>query len=215
MANRRGGVSALLEDGRAIGTKSEQADKIKRHESADKNLVRCGSFKMSSDLDIAKAGADAIMRPFSDLIDKLAGPAAEELGLALKDRIEVLRFQRQVRLWRRTQEMIKEAGFERKRVPFKSLAAVVENASMEDDNLLQDQWAALLANNAAGNYLDRVYPEILRQLSAADAQLLRMCFRAVLRAPYNRTAPPWANVVSPAIDEFNEARKRHQAWQYQ
>ncbi len=86
---------------------------------------------------------------------------------------------------------------------------------MEDDDHLQDQWAALLANNAKGNYLDRVYPEILRQLSAADAQLLRMCFRHVLRAPYNRMAPPWSTFVSPAIDEFNEARKRHFAWQYQ
>jgi hypothetical protein len=86
---------------------------------------------------------------------------------------------------------------------------------MEDDDYLQDQWAALLANNAAGKYVDRVYPEILRQLSAADAQLLRMCLHAVLRAPYNRMGPPWSNSVSPAIDEFNEARKRDTAWQCQ
>jgi hypothetical protein len=73
---------------------------------------------MSSDFDIAKAGAEALMRPFSDLIDKVAGPGAEELGLALKDRIQVFRLQRQLRLWRRTHEMIKEAGFQPKRVHF-------------------------------------------------------------------------------------------------
>jgi hypothetical protein len=170
---------------------------------------------MSSDLDIAKAGAEALMRPFSDLIDKLAGSAAEELGLTLRDHVQVFRLKRQLRLWQRTQEMLKAAGLQPKQVPFKSLAAIVQNASMEDDDYLQDQWAALLANNAAGNYLDRVYPEILRQLSAADAQLLRMCLHVVLRAPYNRMAPPWGNSVSPAIHEFNEARKRHQVWEFQ
>jgi hypothetical protein len=95
------------------------------------------------------------------------------------------------------------------------LVPLLEVGLLEDDETLQDRWAALLANNAAGKYLNTVYPEILRQLSAADAQLLRMCLYAVLRAPYNRTAPPWAHSVSPAINEFFEAWKKQGIWDCQ
>ena len=62
----------------------------------------------------------------------------------------------------------------------------MHNATLEEDDSLQDMWAALLANNAMGNSLETIFGEILRQLSPADAYLLRSCFREVMSSPMNR-----------------------------
>lgn len=136
-------------------------------------------------LELAKEGVKEVLAPVTDILRQLLGPAATEAGLELKI------------------------------VTPRILFPILESGSIEDDENMRDRWAALLANTATGNYQDRVYPEILRQLSAADAQLLRMCLYVVLRAPYNRMAPPWANSVSPAINEFNEAKRRHDVWECQ
>jgi hypothetical protein len=126
-----------------------------------------------SDADLVKAGVDAVLRPFTDLIMKIAGPAAEELGLTLQDHVKVLRLERQLRLFKRVKEILEKNGREPERVPLKLLQPIVENASVEEDDTLQDRWAALLANAAAG--ISSVHPafiEVLKQLSSLDVFVL-------------------------------------------
>src|SRR5471030_801357 len=58
--------------------------------------------KIVGDEDKAvKAGLEVVFQPVADLIQKIAGPAAEEFGLTLKDYARVVRLKRQVRLWHR------------------------------------------------------------------------------------------------------------------
>jgi hypothetical protein len=64
----------------------------------------------------------------------------------------------QIRLLQRAKEMIDGTGLAPKRVPLKVLLPIFENASIEDDDDLQDRWAALLASNAAGKYVSTVFP---------------------------------------------------------
>ena len=133
---------------------------------------------MSDDADLVKAGVqgtvEGALAPFSDLLRKLAGPGVEELGLTIRDSVRVFRIKRQLRLFERVQHMLNEAGAEPNRVPLKILVPVIEGASLEEDDELQDLWAALLANAATSGDARAAYAEVLRQLSRHEVLLLRM-----------------------------------------
>jgi hypothetical protein len=123
---------------------------------------------------VVKAGLEVVFQPVADLIQKIAGPAAEEFGLTLKDHVLFLRLKRQARLWQRVKEFLYEAGIDPQRVPLKLLGPIIESGSLEEDDLLQDKWAALLAN-AANGHEDAVHPsfvEVLKQISALEAHFL-------------------------------------------
>lgn len=134
------------------------------------------------EVEILKAGAEAAVKPFSNLLERLAGPAVDELGLTLRDSIRVFRFRRQVRLFQRLQETLDEAGVVPEPVPIKILAPAVAYAALEDDDDLQDRWAALLSNAANPERRDTIAPyfvDMLRSLSSSDARLLdRICQEA-------------------------------------
>lgn len=158
---------------------------------------------MSDDQELVKSGVEAVLKPFADLLDKIAGPAADEIGLTVRDTVRVFRIKRQVRLFQRVKEILDKAGIQPQKVPLKILFPILENASIEEDDQLQDCWAALLANNASGRYIEVIFPEILHQLSAADAILLQMCFHETFNH-YNRMSPPWHQPVTTIIT----------AWEY-
>src|SRR5438270_2292499 len=98
---------------------------------------------MADEDKLVKAGVEAALKPFADLLEKLAGPAAEEIGLTLKDHVRVFRLKRRLRLLARVQEMLAGSNLEAHRVPLKILGPIIENATVEDDDDLQDKWAAL------------------------------------------------------------------------
>jgi hypothetical protein len=130
---------------------------------------------MADEDKLVKAGFEVVFKPVADLIERLAGPAAEEFGLTIQDHVRVFRLKRQLRLFQRTKEMLEKAGVEPKRVPLKFLGPVVESASFEEDNELQDRWAALLANAAATpTDIHPAYIEILKQLSSTEVLLLEI-----------------------------------------
>jgi hypothetical protein len=51
------------------------------------------------------------MDPVSELVKKLAGPAAEEVGLSLQDSVKVWRAKRQYKLFEKMNATIRDAGF--------------------------------------------------------------------------------------------------------
>ena len=64
------------------------------------------------------------------------------------------RFKQAVRLVEKVKAICEEAGIEPKAVPLKTLVPILENASLEEDEVLHDHWAALLANaNRFGSLL--------------------------------------------------------------
>ena len=126
---------------------------------------------MATPGEIVKAGFDAALRPFSDLIMKIAGPAADEIGLTLQDHVKVFRLKRQLRLLERVKDMVGEE--EPQRVPLRIVEEVVQAASVEESDDLQDCWAALLANAALdANKVHPAFIEVLKQLNAQEAQML-------------------------------------------
>ncbi len=156
------------------------------------------------------------MKPFSDLIRAIAGPAAEEVGMVLHDHVLAFRLKRQVRLFEQTARMLEAAGLKPHRVPYKLLTSIVQNASLEEDDDLQDRWAALLANNATGDGHEAAFPEILKQLSPVDARLLSMCFHEVVHQSGGASietgqVPPWHAPINISIAKWEAERARLEA----
>jgi len=138
---------------------------------------------MSSEYSAAKGVTEALIKPLQDIIEKISGPAAEEVGLMIQDHVKVYRFKRQVRLLQRTKEFLNDAGLGIHSVPPKILLPIMDYASVEGDDELQDLWAALLANAASEASAITVLPaflEVLKQLSACEVQFLSRTYDEVL-----------------------------------
>ena len=133
--------------------------------------------------DLVKASAEGMMKPIADLIDKLAGPAAEEIGLTIRDSVRVWRAKRQLKLLQKVEHMLDEARISPRAVSLKVLLPLMDYASVEDDEDLHTAWAALLANAAnpeAAMQITTVFPEILRQISKAEAVFLNAVYDVVV-----------------------------------
>jgi abortive infection alpha-like protein len=118
-------------------------------------------------------------------LERLLGPLAEEVGQGLRASVGTWALKRKIRFAQQAQRMIAGAGFTPAAVPPKILFRVVENASLEDDDLLQDRWAALLANAAnPRKYFDVVgFIELLRQLSPREGHFLQYIYDSVTYEP--------------------------------
>jgi hypothetical protein len=98
--------------------------------------------------ELLKAGADAAMRPFANLIERLFGGPLDQVGGMWEDRLKVRRQIRQFRLMQKLQAAIDEAGMDAQPIPDSIWIPVLQEASLQDDESLQSAWANLLANAA-------------------------------------------------------------------
>lgn len=124
---------------------------------------------------LAKSGIPAAIEAAKDLLQKLVGPAAEETGLFLQDRVRVYRLRNQLAILGKTQDMLSSVGIDPKSVPLRALVPLLEGAALEDDDNLATKWAALLANAAMqGSNVNLIpgFSNILSQLQPRDAAIL-------------------------------------------
>jgi hypothetical protein len=133
---------------------------------------------MPDDAELIKAGTQGLVEgtlaPFHQLILSLFGPAADEAGLILRDYVRYYR-ERQIRFFQRTRAVLSEANIEPQRVPLKLLKPIIENATIEEDDNLQDIWANLLVNAAdvrAYANVEPTFPTILKDLSSREVRFL-------------------------------------------
>jgi hypothetical protein len=154
---------------------------------------------------------------------RIAGPAAEELGLLIQDKVKSYRAALTVRTAIKAAEMLREAGRDAGPVPPRVLLPLLDGASVEDDANLSERWAALLANaaDAAGPGVAPSFPFILRQLSPLDAFIVELLIsrgeneeqmevtakRMVLSGDGNK-APPWG-LASERIAELLDEPLQH------
>src|SRR5580658_3981492 len=99
---------------------------------------------------LAKAVAPiAAAVPFTGIVKRMLGPAADELAEMWRDQIRLYRYGRQIKCVEKAEKMAKDAGFTPQAVPPKILFPLLEGASFEENEDLHDMWAALLANAAS------------------------------------------------------------------
>ncbi len=112
----------------------------------------------------------------SELAAKLLGPAADECGLYLQDRLRVWRRGNVQKVLELAHEKL-EGTEEAKPIEPKLLFKVLEEASLEDDGYLQEKWASLLASASTGLKVLPAFVNILSQLSPDEARLLEGLYR--------------------------------------
>jgi hypothetical protein len=125
---------------------------------------------MAADLsEITKRG----LEPVGDVMKRIAGPLADEIGESLALMARPYRIALSVKMFQKTQRMLKESGLPAQPVPPRLFLPMLDAASIESDEDLHTKWSALLANAASSP--DKVHPsfiEILKQLTPDDARFL-------------------------------------------
>jgi hypothetical protein len=128
--------------------------------------------------EIAKATGTAagLSIPFTSIVRRMLGPAADELAEMWRDRVRLYRYERQLKCVQKAERMAQDAGFTPQAVPPKILFPLLEGASFEDNEDLHTMWAALLANAASPENAGKVRPGfivILKGMSPDEAALLK------------------------------------------
>ncbi len=119
---------------------------------------------MNENLEIAKNSIELA----KGFLKSIVNPALSELGELFADNIRYLRFKNQVKILNRAEELVQKRNIKLRAIPLKVLVPMLENASLEEEESLQNRWAALIAN--AANY-DKdllspvVYTSILNNLT--------------------------------------------------
>ena len=94
--------------------------------------------------ELLKVGAEAAMKPFASLMDKLFGGALEEIGLGWKNSLAGRRVIRQINICQKVQSAIDKAGFDPRTIADNIWIPAVQGALLQDDESIQEQWANLL-----------------------------------------------------------------------
>lgn len=127
----------------------------------------------------AKALEPEAAKTTARFTEKLFGPALDEYGLIFAESIRLRRFQKQIHTLKRANEMLEAAHIDPQSVPLKTLVPLLEGASLEEDESLQEKWAALLANAASGRMNAAQLPsfsQILKEMSGLEAAMLDAIF---------------------------------------
>ncbi|MDS1873218.1 Abi-alpha family protein [Vibrio vulnificus] len=133
--------------------------------------------------EVAKTASNAIDagREFGSFVSRfISAPLEQGVGI-LEDRLRFMRWERQIRLIERAKELIEMQGLGEPDTPIalKTAVPLLEYATLEEDDNLQDMWAQLLVNgtrSCSGVSLERAFIEILSQLSTLEAQILRTIY---------------------------------------
>lgn len=100
----------------------------------------------------------------------------DEIAGIISDRFQYFRYVGQVKLIQKAEALRQKAGIQQlKPIALKVAIPYLEAAALEDDELLQDKWAALLvnaANPAKDIDLSRTYIAILEEITPYEAAIL-------------------------------------------
>ena len=158
-------------------------------------LVKDGGIVSDQFSEIAIAAAESAkfgtkaVEEASKLISFLGLVFKEPIELAsgvMGDRLKFVRWKRQIRLADEVQKIISARGLLVTRaVPPKFALPLIEQASLEDSDELQNLWSRLLANamDPKKQEIKMSYIEILKNLTSLDAKIIQELYTSVISRP--------------------------------
>ncbi len=158
---------------------------------------------------LTKGGVEEGVKAAKPLLEKLCGPALEELGLLLQDRARVYRLKNQLRILSKVQIMLREAGTTVQAVPLRTLLPLLEGAALEDSKMLSDMWAGLLASAASFGESESIhpsFPRILSELTPREAHILDKVYQDEFEKIWEPFREELANEFEISLDEVNQAQ---------
>ena len=142
-------------------------------ESSDKSvsLINLGSLAKPVDT-LAKGLIDGA----GAFLSRVCLPAAEEFGLALRDKVSSWRTLNAARVAEKAEKKLQQQGsIEGKQAPPRLVWSTLENGSWEADDDVQEMWAGLLASSCTENGDDEsnlIFINLLGQLTTSEAKVL-------------------------------------------
>lgn len=115
-----------------------------------------------------------------EFVEKLiAAPLMEGSGI-FTDKINYWRFKNRIQIILKAQEFLKKKGVHTpKKMPIKDLSTLLEYASFEEDEIMQDSWAKLLTNTLdPKNQFDacHLFSQLLNQISVNEISIVRYAY---------------------------------------
>lgn len=154
--------------------------------------------------NVADKSVDSLKRVGSFIAKLTSGTIEQGMGI-FEDKLRYLRWERQVRYMEQASIRMQQIGLSEpnRLIPLKFALPLFESVSLEEDDDLQDLWINLLVNAAnkdSGVSLQRVYIDMLQNMSSLDVQVLQKIY-----------ALPYEDVMHEGIvtaDLPNSARVR-------
>jgi hypothetical protein len=146
-------------------------------------------------LELAKKCIEQVFEPFKDVAHSLLSPAATQVGLSFGDQAAFWRSKRLLRFREAFYQYALAHGLKVKPVSPRLLFPICENACLEDDENLYTRWITLLANAATdcGVEVLPCFPDILKQLTAEEAQFLDSAYNETTIGAEKRRTEVLAN----------------------
>lgn len=109
-----------------------------------------------------------------DFLGKLIGPTVEEIGLLAKDQVTLWKLKNQIKILNKAKTYCEQNSISTKVISLKILCPLLDNAALEEDEILQDRWANLLGNmvDSDQNIDNHVFPYLLSQISTNEFKVL-------------------------------------------
>ncbi len=133
--------------------------------------------------EVAKTTSKAIeaSEKLGAFLSRVFGEPIETTVGMLQDKLAVLRWERQLRLADRVQEILRKCGVEASVAPVPPRLAlpIIEKACIEIDDYLQDLWANLLASSMDPSKASSVrgaFVGIIQEIEVLDAKFLEYVF---------------------------------------
>ena len=138
-------------------------------------------------LEISKEVVKQFFEPVQEIVRRIAGPAATEVGLMWGDALRAWRAKRAVRLFDDVMKAMSARHVKPNAVAPRLLFPILDAATLNEDEDLHARWVALLTNAAITD--KQVLPsfsEILRQLTPEEVRFLDRAYNEVTLAEQNR-----------------------------
>lgn len=137
----------------------------------------------------------------------IANPLIEFNGI-LTDKIKYWRFKNQIDTLIKARTFLKQKGLLlEKKIPIKDLTTLLEHASFEDNEEMQDCWASLLANALDPNNefdICSIFSGILSQVSPHEILLLDHIFlKSFLHSDRHRPFIEKDNLIQRSFTSYN------------
>ncbi len=152
-------------------------------------IVKAGAGAVS---EVAKAeqehqrtyqSALDLVKRAGDYLGGVFGPASNELSLLFGQQMKFWRFKNAVNVLEKTQALIEQRGLRPEQVKalgFGEGLLLLEAASLEEDDVVQNMWARLVANAVdpkSGNKTEKVFIDILKSLSNREVIFLDLLWQ--------------------------------------
>lgn len=130
----------------------------------------------------ARSGIEAT-QALGRFVSRITTEPLETVMGILNDKLQFVRWERKLRLAERGREILDQRGIQGplRPIPYKLALPIIENASLEDNDELQDLWANLLASAVDPQFegpIRTAYVDIIKQLEVVDVHILNEAYES-------------------------------------